>query len=190
MIIYKDVFTDDEILSDIFQIKEVDEVFWEVDCKKYVKKKNQDFALEGANPSAEEGGDDYGGDDDEPGVMVHDIEESFLLNWLKPDDDGQETKPSKDDFKAHLKKYVKNLSGHLKKTGASEEEVTKFQKAALAGFKKLVANYDNYDFMMGASMNPDGIHCATARYVLIDFREDGITPYATIWKHGVTEMKV
>jgi len=28
------------------------------------------------------------------------------------------------------------------------------------------------------------------RHVLIDYREDGITPYATLWKHGLEEMKV
>lgn len=28
------------------------------------------------------------------------------------------------------------------------------------------------------------------RVVLIDFREDGVTPYATIWKHGLKEVKV
>jgi hypothetical protein len=29
-----------------------------------------------------------------------------------------------------------------------------------------------------------------SRYVLIDFREDGVTPYATVWKHGLKETKV
>ncbi len=28
------------------------------------------------------------------------------------------------------------------------------------------------------------------RYVLVDFREDGVTPYLTIWKHGLVETKV
>ena len=37
---------------------------WECDCKKFMKKKNEDFELEGANPSAEEGGDG-GGDSNE-----------------------------------------------------------------------------------------------------------------------------
>lgn len=65
--------------------------------------KNPDIIeLEGANPSAEEGGEeDYSGEGG--GEMVHDIEVSFQLNWLKPDENGQETKPSKEQFKAHLK---------------------------------------------------------------------------------------
>lgn len=33
--------------------------------------------------------------------------------------------------------------------------------------------------------------CLTSsRHILIDFREDGVTPYATLWKHGLAEMKV
>jgi hypothetical protein len=28
------------------------------------------------------------------------------------------------------------------------------------------------------------------RHVLIDFREDGVTPFATVWKHGFREVKV
>ena len=28
------------------------------------------------------------------------------------------------------------------------------------------------------------------RVVLLNYREDGVTPYVTIWKHGLSEMKV
>jgi hypothetical protein len=28
------------------------------------------------------------------------------------------------------------------------------------------------------------------RVVLLNYREDGITPYVTIWKHGLKEEKV
>jgi hypothetical protein len=28
------------------------------------------------------------------------------------------------------------------------------------------------------------------RVVLLNYREDGVTPYVTIWKHGVIEEKV
>jgi Translationally controlled tumour protein len=37
---------------------------------------------------------------------------------------------------------------------------------------------------MGESMNNEGM------YILVNFREDGVTPFATIWKHGLEEMKV
>ena len=28
------------------------------------------------------------------------------------------------------------------------------------------------------------------RVILLNYREDGVTPYVTVWKHGLTEMKV
>jgi len=33
-------------------------------------------------------------------------------------------------------------------------------------------------------MDPDGM------IVLLNYREDGVTPYVTVWKHGLIEMKV
>ncbi|PTU23155.1 hypothetical protein P175DRAFT_0499711 [Aspergillus ochraceoroseus IBT 24754] len=178
MIIFKDILSGDEVLSDTFNLKVVDGVFYECDCKKYLKKKNEDFELEGANPSAE-GGDEDGEEGGE--VMVHDIEDQFRLVWLKTEEG---MKPSKDAFKSHLKTYMKKVLTKLQETGASEETINEFKKGAPAGVKKILANYDNYDVLMGQSMDGDAMH------VLIDFREDGVTPFATLWKHGLEEMKV
>jgi hypothetical protein len=178
MIIYKDIISGDELLSDTFTIKDVDGVLWEADCRKYLKGQ-ESFALAGANPSAE--GEDEDGDAEGVQTMVHDIEEQFRLVWLK-DEEGM--KPSKDAFKAHLKVYVKGVNNRLKEKGASEETVKAFQSGAAAAVKKLLGNYDNYDVLMGQAMDGNAMH------VLIDFRDDGVTPYATLWKHGLEEMKV
>ncbi|KAB8074245.1 Mss4-like protein [Aspergillus leporis] len=178
MIIYTDIVSGDEVLSDTFKIKEVDGIFYECDCKKYLKKTNEDFELEGANPSAE-GGDEEGGEGEQ--VMVHDIEDQFRLVWLKTEEG---MKPSKDAFKAHLKTYMKKVLTKLQEKNASEETINAFKKGAPAGVKKLLANYDNYDVLMGQSMDGDAMH------ILIDFREDGVTPFATLWKHGLEEVKV
>ncbi|WEW54596.1 hypothetical protein PRK78_000016 [Emydomyces testavorans] len=184
MIIYKDIITGDEIMSDTYKLIDVPGgVLWEVNCKKYPKKK-ENFELAGANPSAEEGGDDYGGDDAGPTVMVHDIEEAFQLQWLNVDESGNDLKPSKEAFKAHLKSYVRKVNEKLKEKGASDEELKEFQTGAQGAVKKILGNYDNYDVLMGSSMDPNGMH------VLIDFRDDGVTPYATIWKHGLEGIKV
>ncbi|KAI1927443.1 hypothetical protein LOZ58_006442 [Ophidiomyces ophidiicola] len=180
----QDIITGDEVMSDTYKLVDVPGgVLWEVDCKKYPKKK-ENFELAGANPSAEDGGDDFGDDDGAPGVMVHDIEEAFQLQWLKVDENGTDMRPSKDAFKAHLKSYVRKVNDKLKEKNTSPEELKEFQSGAQAAVKKILANYDNYDVFMGSSMDPNGMH------VLIDFRDDGITPYATIWKHGLEGMKV
>ncbi|KAK1138492.1 hypothetical protein N8T08_002475 [Aspergillus melleus] len=98
MIIFTDIVSGDEVLSDTFKLQEVDKVFYQCDCRKYLKKQNEDFQLEGANPSAEDGGDGDGGEGE--AVMVHDIEDQFRLVWLKTEEG---LKPSKDAFKSHLK---------------------------------------------------------------------------------------
>jgi hypothetical protein len=113
--------------------------------------------------------------------MVHDIEDQFRLVWLKTEEG---LKPSKDAFKAHLKSYLKKLLKKLEETGASEESIKEFKANAPVAMKKIISNYDNYDVLMGSSMDGDAMH------VLIDFREDGVTPFATVWKHGFREVKV
>ncbi|KAA8651394.1 translationally-controlled tumor protein [Aspergillus tanneri] len=173
-----DIVSGDEVLADTFKIQEVDKVFYQCDCRKYLKKVNEDFELEGANPSAE-GGDEEAGEGES--VMVHDIEDQFRLVWLKTEEG---MKPSKDAFKAHLKTYMKKVLTKLTEKGAPAETIDEFKSNAPAGVKKLLANYDNYDVLMGQSMDGDAMH------ILIDFREDGVTPYATLWKHGLEETKV
>ncbi|KAJ5088866.1 hypothetical protein N7456_012482 [Penicillium angulare] len=180
MIIYTDVVSGDEMLSDTFDIKPSPDcpILWEVDCRKYMKKVGEDIQLEGANPSAEDAEDD-GGEGET--VMVHDIEDQFRMVWLKVEEG---LKPSKEHYKAHLKTYVKKVMKALEAKKADAAVVDEFKKNAAAAIKKISANYDNYDVLMGQSMDGDAMH------VLIDFREDGVTPYATLWKHGLNEMKV
>ena len=80
--------------------------------------------------------------------------------------------------------YIKRLNSKLKAAEDGEAKSKEFQSGAAAALKKLTANVANYDIYMGESMNNEGM------YILVNFREDGITPFATIWKHGLQEMKV
>ena len=79
---------------------------------------------------------------------------------------------------------MKAVKAKLQEKGASAEEVTAFEKGAASYAKKIVANFKDYEFLTGESMNPDGM------IVLLNYREDGVTPYVTVWKHGLVEMKV
>ncbi|KAF7902011.1 uncharacterized protein EAF01_007309 [Botrytis porri] len=169
MIIYKDVITGDEIISDSYDLKEVDGVVYEVNCSMItIGAVNVDT---GANASAEEA--EEGTEDGEQ--KVNDIVNSFRLNSTSFD---------KKSYLSHLKGYMKAVKEHLKKSGASDEEVTKFEKGAAAYAKKIVGGFKDYDFYVGESMDPDGM------VVLMNYREDGVTPFITVWKHGLTEMKV
>lgn len=82
-----------------------------------------------------------------------------------------------------LLEYLKKVLETLKAQGKAEEAKA-FQAGAPAAIKKILANYDNYDFYTGESMEENSM------YVLVDFREDGVTPYATFWKYGLEEYKV
>ncbi|KAJ5779936.1 Translationally controlled tumor protein [Penicillium paradoxum] len=185
MIIYTDIVSGDEIVSDTFNLvpnKDFD-VLWECDCRKYLKRSNEDFQLEGANPSAEGGDDEDGGDGE--AVMVHDIEDQFRLHWLKVEDGA---KPSAKAYMAHMKSYFKKLCENAAPKFAAaedpEEAEKEFRKKCGAATKKIIKNWDNYDVLMGQSMDGDAMH------VLIDFRDDGVTPYATVWADGLKAVKV
>ncbi|KAL9094979.1 MAG: hypothetical protein Q9165_002581 [Trypethelium subeluteriae] len=169
MIIYKDLITGDEVLSDSYDIKEIDGVVYEADCKKIsVGGDNIDI---GANPSAEEA--DEGLEDTSQQVI--DIVHSFRLN---------ETSFDKKSYLGHLKTYMKKVKEGMKSKGASDEEVKKFEEGAQGFAKKIVSNFKDYEFLIGESMDPDGM------VILLNYREDGVTPYVTVWKHGLDEMKV
>jgi len=79
---------------------------------------------------------------------------------------------------------MKAVKEKLKSQGKSEEEIKDFETKAGAFAKKILGSFKDYEFYTGESMNPDGM------VVLLNYREDGVTPYVTIWKHGLTEMKV
>jgi hypothetical protein len=79
---------------------------------------------------------------------------------------------------------MKAVKSKLQEKGASAEEVATFEKGAQGFAKKIVANFKDYEFLIGESMDPDGM------VILLNYREDGVTPYVTVWKHGLDEMKV
>ncbi|KAJ8106796.1 hypothetical protein OPT61_g9304 [Boeremia exigua] len=168
MIIFKDILTDDEIISDSYDLKEVDGVVYEADCKK-INVGGETFDT-GANASAEEAEE---GADDSVETKI-DVVHSFRLN---------ETNFDKKGYLTYLKGYMKAVKAKLQEKGASAEEVTAFEKGAAGYAKKIVANFKDYEFLIGESMDPDGM------IVLLNYREDGVTPYVTVWKHGLSEMK-
>ena len=79
---------------------------------------------------------------------------------------------------------MKAVKAKLESKGASAEEITTFEKGAQGFAKKIVGNFKDYEFLIGESMDPDGM------VVLLNYREDGVTPFITVWKHGLVEMKV
>ncbi|KAI9730054.1 MAG: hypothetical protein M1834_006046 [Cirrosporium novae-zelandiae] len=173
MIIYKDLLTDDEIVSDTWNLKEVDGVVYEIDAKKVKKSGTESFDI-GANPSAEGGDDEEGGDSQEEWVL--DVVDAFRLQEMSGFD--------KKTYSSSLKTYMKALVAKMKENGTSADTIKEFQTKASKFAPKILNNFKDYELYVGESMDPDGM------LVLLNYREDGVTPYFTIWKHGLKEEKV
>ncbi|GAO18214.1 uncharacterized protein UV8b_06291 [Ustilaginoidea virens] len=170
MLIFKDILTDDEIISDSYDLKEVDGIVYEADCAMITEEAvNVDT---GANASAEEAGESL----EDTAIKVNNIVHSFRL---------QSTSFDKKGYLTYLKGYMKAVKAALQEQGAPAETITAFEKGAQTYVKeKLLPNFKDLEFYTGESMNPDGI------VVLLNYREDGTTPYVIVWKHGLKEMKV
>lgn len=79
---------------------------------------------------------------------------------------------------------MKKVKEALKEKGAADDEVKAFETGAQAFAKKIINNFKDYEFLIGESMDPDGM------VVLLNYRDDGVTPYVVVWKHGLKEEKV
>lgn len=77
---------------------------------------------------------------------------------------------------------MKAIKGYLAEH--NPERVEAFEKGAQAFAKKLVANFKDYEFYTGESMDPDGM------VALLNYRGDGTTPYLIFWKDGLKAVKV
>jgi hypothetical protein len=168
MLLYEDVLTGDEMFSDAFPLKTVDDIVYEVDCSLVTVKAGADVDI-GANPSAEE--QDEGVEDG--ATTVNNVVHSFRL---------QPTTFDKKSFLTYLKGYMKAVKAKLSES--KPDRVDAFEKGAAAYAKKIVSNFKDFEFYTGETMNPDGM------VALLNYREDGITPYFTFWKDGLKEVKL
>ena len=93
----QDIVTGDEIISDTYNLKEIDDVVYEVDCKKVTK--GADNIDIGANPSAEEQEEAL----DEGTKQVIDVVDGFRLNFLGDEASGSRAFATKKDFQGQFK---------------------------------------------------------------------------------------
>ncbi|TVU23688.1 hypothetical protein EJB05_26067, partial [Eragrostis curvula] len=162
-----DVIAGDELLSDSFPYKEIENgVLWEVEGKWVVQ-----GALEvniGANPSAEGGDEDEGVDDQT--VKVVDIVDTFRLQEQPAFD--------KKQFVTFMKRYIKNLSAKLEPEKAEE-----FKKGIESATKFLLGKLKDLQFFVGESMHDDGS-------LVFAYYKDGATdPTFLYFAHGLKEIK-
>ncbi|RLV91634.1 Translationally-controlled tumor protein [Spathaspora sp. JA1] len=167
MIIYTDVISGDELLSDAYDINEVGGAVYEADCQ-MITVGQGDIDI-GANPSAEDAEEAL----EDGAETVNNVVYSFRL---------QQTQFDKKSFTTYIKGYMKRVKAYLAEN--DPESVEAFEKGATAYVKKVLGSFNDWDFYTGESMDPD------AMVLLLNYREDGTTPYFAIWKHGVKATKI
>lgn len=167
MKLYTDRVTGDEMVSDGYKITLVDDIVYEVDAQMMVVQEGEVDI--GGNPSAEEQQEAL----ENGGSQVINVVHTFRL---------QSTQFDKKSYLSYLKGYMKTIKKELETS--NPERVEAFEKGAAAFAKKVVGNFKDYEFYTGESMNPDGM------VALLNYREDGVTPYFTLWKDGLKEMKI
>ncbi|KAG6890577.1 hypothetical protein C0992_000585 [Termitomyces sp. T32_za158] len=172
MLLYVDVLSErnDEMFSDAFPVKTVDDIVYEVDCQLITVKAGADVDI-GANPSAEDAEEAL----EDGATQVNNVVHSFRL---------QSTSFDKKSYLTYLKAsfalgYMKALKEKL-----PEERREAFEKGAQSYAKKIVANFKDYEFYTGENMDAEGM------VGLLNYREDGVTPYFTFWKDGLKEVKL
>jgi hypothetical protein len=161
----------DELFTDAFPIKEIAEgAMYEVDAKYVSLSVENNFDI-GANASAD------GQDESEPleggAKQVINLVHNCKL---------QETSYDKKSYMTSIKAYMGKVKELVQKN--NPERVPAFQTAAQAWVKNILANFDEYSFYTGESMDND------AMVILCKFSEDGMSQKFYFWKDGLKEQKV
>jgi len=147
--------------------KEIDDIVYEIEAQLIIVKDGE--VNIGGNPSAEEQEEALA----DGAAQVNNVVHSHRL---------QKTTFDKKQYLTHLKGYMKEIKTRL--TTSNPARVADFESKAGAYAKKIVGNFKDYEFYTGESMNVDGM------VLLLNYREDGITPYFTVWKDGVRSVKL
>jgi len=180
MLIYKDVFTEDELCSDSFPMKLVDGLVYEFKGKHVVRKEGE-IVLAGANASQEGEDVDEGSDEHvERGIDI-------VLNHRLVEMNCYEDQAT---FKSYVKTFMKNVVGHMTKNGKSEAEITEFKKKIQAWVVSLLSKdrFKNLQFFIGENMAEGK---GEGQVAIIEFREeaDGEVPYLMLVKEAICEEK-
>lgn len=173
MIIYKDRISGDEMLSDVFTVKEVDDCYYEVRAKQVTESTTVDDSMFGGNASAE-GGDEGGAEDSS--VSGIDIALQHRL---------QRTEFNKKSFGTYIKGYSKDLVAILEKE--DPDRVEKFKAGMPKLVKKILGSFKDWDFYTGESQNPDGM------VALLNWHEaegEESYPYMIFFKDAMLVEKV
>jgi len=180
MLVFKDVFTDDELCSDSFPMKLVDGLIWEFKGRHVVRKEGE-IVLDGANASQE-------GEDMDEGTEEH-VERGidFVLNHRLQEMNVYEDKKM---FQGYIKDFMKKIIEHMQKNGKSEDEVSEFKKKIQAWVMSLLKpdRFKKLAFYIGERMAEGQ---GEGQVAIVEFRdeEEGEVPYLMLVREALLEEK-
>ncbi|KAI0494360.1 hypothetical protein KFK09_024494 [Dendrobium nobile] len=167
MLIYQDILSGDELLSDSFPTTEIENgMLLEVQGKLVVQ--GAITVDIGANPSAD--GTDEGEDVDDQAIKVVDIVDTFRLQDQSAFD--------KKQFVTFMKRYIKNLTPKL-----DAEKQNLFKKHIEFATKFLLSKLSDLQFFVGESMHDDG------GLVFAYYKEGATDPTFLYFAYGLKEIK-
>ncbi|XP_066279114.1 translationally-controlled tumor protein homolog [Branchiostoma lanceolatum] len=162
--IYEDVISGDEMFSDFFKIfLREDGILYEVEGKVVTRQSAfEDPILEGADPV------------DITDSVVSGVNIVFHHNL-------QETELTKKQYKDYMKGYLKRVKERLEKENPDRVDI--FMKDVEGVLKEILASFNDLQFFIGKSENKEGM------VALLDWRQDGRTPYMLFFKDGLEKEK-
>lgn len=170
MIIYKDLFSGDELFCDQFKMELLHECLYKVTGRLVKKDCGVDESNFGFNASADGADADEGASD---GVKyVYDVVDNHKL---------LETQFVKKDYQAYIKGYMKRVKAKLTEDGSDELEL--FTNNAPLAVKFLLGKFKELCFFVGENMDYD------AMIPLMESVDDKISSFY-FFKHGLIEEKV
>jgi len=169
MIIFKDLFTGDELFSDASALELLNGVVYKVKGKLRTDTFDIDERAIGGNASAEGSGEGEGADaTQKQGVDI--VLNCRLVEYTL----------SKKDYMTHIKDYMKQVKTRLEEDNSPDKDL--FQKNVQEFIKDVLANYKDYQLFCGETMKPEGM--------LALMKWDEETPYMFFFKHGLEAEKV
>jgi len=168
MIIYKDLFSQDELFSDANPVELLNGVVYKVKGKLRTDTFDIDEKAIGGNASAEGGGDEGADAASKQGVDI--VMNGRLVEYTM----------NKKDYMTHIKDYMKEVKTRLEADNSPDKDL--FLKNVQEFIKDVLANFKDYQFFCGETMKPEGM--------LALMKWDEETPYMYFFKHGLDAEKV
>ncbi|EKX48791.1 hypothetical protein GUITHDRAFT_68474 [Guillardia theta CCMP2712] len=170
MIIYKDITSGDEMISDSFQLQDVDDVLFKVKTK-HVTKGGLDLGI--AVNQGEDDGDAADGVDDQVEKVI-DVVDAFRLQSIGGFD--------KKGALAWAKAYLKTIKERLDKE--NPERTQQFQEKSQKWIKEvLLKDIDSFEFYTGPSFNTEG------SLAMFTYEGEDVSPTMYLFKDGLVEEK-